>query len=154
MTTIGPGPRTNLLLRIAAVLWLIWGIVHVIAGSVVLSLDTTGAIQGIADGVDEATLELDYPDAVGAILNQHGWNLLWFGAVTLICAWFVWKRSLNAVVLAALVGGLADLGYFVFLDLGGYVNFLPGKLMTLVAAAAIISSFSAVYLGRQRADNA
>jgi hypothetical protein len=36
---------------------------------------------------------------------------------------------------------LADLGYFIFMDLGGYVNFIVGGLMTYVSAAAIILSF-------------
>ena len=85
---------------------------------------------------------------MGAIINQHGWNLLWIGTVTLICAWFIWRRSRAAVLLAALVGGLADIGYFLFLDLGDHVNFFPGTLMTIFSATAIITSFTAAYLGR------
>jgi hypothetical protein len=47
----------------------------------------------------------------------------------------------QAIFLAALTGGLADLGYFLFLDLGGYVNFIPGTLMTLISGEAIVLSF-------------
>lgn len=32
------------------------------------------------------------------------------------------------------------LGYFFFLDLGGYVHFVPGTVMTLISAAAILLS--------------
>ncbi len=39
-------------------------------------------------------LELGYPDAAGAIIDQHGFNLLWIGVVTLVCSWFIWHRSL------------------------------------------------------------
>lgn len=39
------------------------------------------------------------------------------------------------------VQGIADVGYFVFLDLGGYVNFVPGTLMTIFSATAITTSF-------------
>ncbi len=148
MTTIGQRPQVNALLRISAVLWVIWGLVHMLAGAMTMSRDTIGAVQGIADGVEPTTLESAYPDAVGAIINQHGFNLFWIGAVTLVCTWFIWQRSLTAVLLAALVGGLADIGYFVFLDLGGHVNFLPGTLMTIFSATAIVASFAAVYLGR------
>ncbi|MEM9135182.1 MAG: hypothetical protein AAF962_23590 [Actinomycetota bacterium] len=148
MTTITESARINVLLRIAAVLWVIWGLVHMFAGAITIGRDTTEAVQGIADGVDPDSLEVAYPDAAGAIIDQHGFNLLWIGAVTLICAWFIWRRSLNAVLLAALVGGLADIGYFLFLDLGGHVNFLPGTLMTIFSATAIITSFTAAYLGR------
>jgi len=143
MKTITETPRSVWLLRTAAVLWIIWGLVHMLAGVLTISGDTTEAVQAIADGVDEATLELDYPDAVGAIINQHGFNLLWIGTVTLVCAFFIWRRSVLAVFLAALVGGLADVGYFLFLDLGGYVNFVPGTLMTIFSATAIVASFVA-----------
>ncbi|MEM9562291.1 MAG: hypothetical protein AAGA93_06735 [Actinomycetota bacterium] len=148
MPTITERPPVNLLLRVAAALWVVWGLVHMFAGAITISRDTTEAVQGIADGVEPSTLELDYPDAAGAIIDQHGFNLFWIGAVTLVCAWFIWRRSRNAVFLAALVGGLADIGYFVFLDLGDHVNFVPGTLMTIFSATAIITSFTAAYLGR------
>ena len=77
-----------LLLKISAVLWVIWGLVHMLAGvlttNFVLTGDIASAIGGIADGVDAATLQMTYPDALGGILGQHGFNLLWFGVVTLI----------------------------------------------------------------------
>ncbi|MEM9913959.1 MAG: hypothetical protein AAF911_03250 [Planctomycetota bacterium] len=142
-------PVTTVLLRCAAVLWVIWGLVHVLAGFMTISQDTPQAIQTIADAVDPATLEMIYPDAAGAIVNQHGFNLLWIGAVTTICAPFVWMRRRSAIVLAALVAGLADLGYFLFLDLGGHVNFVPGTVMTIICAAAIICSAIAWRLSPQ-----
>lgn len=145
MKTITEGSRATWLLRVAAVLWIVWGLVHILAGVLTMSRDTTSAVQGIADGVEPALLELDYPDAAGAIINQHGFNLAWIGLVTLICAFFIWRRSVAAVFLAALVGGLADVGYFLFLDLGDHVNFVPGTVMTIFSASAIITSFVAYF---------
>ncbi len=136
--------------RVAAVLWVIWGLVHALAGVLTITQDTAGAAQGIADAVDHALLEMVYPDAVGAIMNQHGFNLLWIGVVTTVCAWFIWRRSPPAIFIGALVGGLADVGYFLFMDLGGYVNFVPGTVMTLVSSSAIILSFWA-YFSRKSA---
>ena len=139
----------SVLLKAAAVLWIIWGIVHMFAGIItmyhIISGDISSAVSGIADGVAPASLQMDYPAAAGAIIGQHGFNLLWIGTVTLICAFGIWKKSRNAIFLAALVGGLADLGYFLFMDLGGYVNFVPGTVMTLVSSAAIILSFYAYF---------
>ena len=133
--------------KIAAILWIIWGAVHIFAGimtdNFILSGDIKGAVSGIADAVDPASLEADYPAASGAVIGQHGFNLLWIGLVTLISAFFIWKENKNAIFLAAICGGLADLGYFLFMDLGGYVNFMPGTVMTLVSSAAIILSFVA-----------
>ncbi len=133
------------LLKISAVLWFIWGAVHTFAGVMTINFIVTGnissAIGGIADAVDSAGLQMDYPDALGAILGQHGFNLFWGGVVTLICSIWVWKHNKNAIFLAAIVGGLLDLGYFLFLDLGGFVHFMPGTIMTLFSSAAIILSF-------------
>lgn len=109
----------------------------------VLTGDISASVAGIADAVEPSLLQMDYPEASGAILGQHGFNLFWVGIVTFISAFFVWKGNQNAVFLAAIVGGLADLGYFLFLDLGGFVNFMPGTLMTFVSALAIILSFYA-----------
>ncbi|OEJ99741.1 hypothetical protein [Roseivirga misakiensis] len=143
----------SLLFKISAILWVFWGIVHIMAGvftiNFVLSDDISGAISGIADAVDPANVQRDYPDAAGAIISQHGFNLLWIGLVTLISAFYIWKKNKNAIFLAAITGGLADLGYFLFLDLGGFVNFMPGTLMTIVSSAAITLSFYAYFKGRK-----
>jgi|SRR6056297_691387 len=133
------------LLKTSAILWIVWGLVHIIAGILtmkgILTEDIPSSISGIADEVDPSLLQMDYPDALGALIGQHGFNLLWIGIVTFIAAFYVWKGNKNAIFLAAIVGGLADLGYFLFMDLGGYVNFIVGGLMTYVSAAAIILSF-------------
>ena len=140
MTTIAETSRVKTPLQVAAVLWVVWGLVHMFAGIVTMARDTPEAVGGIADAVDESVLDIAYPDAAGAIINQHGFNLFWIGAVTLVCAYFIWRRSMRAAFLAGLVGGLADIGYFVFLDLGGYVKFVPGTVMTIFSASAIVLS--------------
>lgn len=139
--TVDAPRKGQALLIIAAVLWFIWGLVHVFAGVMTMMLDTPMAVSGIADAVDPELLAMTYPDAAGAIINQHGFNLMWIGLVTTICAFFIARRSVPAIFLAALVGGLADVGYFVFLDLGGFVNFAPGTVMTLFSSAAVLISF-------------
>ena len=143
-------------LRIAAILWIIWGLVHVFAGVItdyhILSGDISAAVSGIADDVDPELLQRDYPAASGAIIGQHGFNLLWIGLVTFISAFYIWDGNKHAIFLAAITGGLADLGYFLFLDLGGYVKFLPGTLMTLVSSSAIILSFFAYFKSRKPTD--
>ena len=148
----------HILFKISAILWFIWGAVHILAGvmtdNFILSGDIAGAVSGIADAVNPETLQANYPDAAGAIIGQHGFNLLWIGITTLICSFFVWKGNKNAIFLAAITGGLADLGYFLFMDLGGYVNFMPGTVMTLVSSAAIILSFIAYFNNRSQETGA
>ena len=143
----------SLLFKISSVLWIIWGLVHVLAGVMtmkgILTNDITSSITGIADAVDPDTLQMDYPKAAGAIIGQHGFNLFWIGIVTFIAAFYVWKGNKHAIFLAAITGGLADLGYFLFMDLGGYVKFMPGTLMTIVSSLAIILSFYAHFKGNR-----
>ena len=131
----------KLAFKVAAVLWIIWGLVHMLAGTIVLSSDATGGFQAIADAVDPAALEATYHPAVGGILNQHGWNLAWFGLATFIGAFLIWRQNMTAIWVTGMVGGLADAGYLLFVDVPGFVNFMPGTVMTLVSGAAILLSF-------------
>ncbi|MFK7904116.1 MAG: hypothetical protein AB8B69_03280 [Chitinophagales bacterium] len=135
----------SILLKISAVLWIIWGFVHIFAGLMTMYFITSGdissSISGIADAVAPATLQMVYPAATGAVIGQHGFNLFWIGIVTFVCAFFIWKKNGNAIFLAAITGGLTDLGYFLFMDLGGFVHFVPGTVMTFISSAAIILSF-------------
>ena len=131
----------KLALRAAAILWVIWGLVHALAGIIVLVGDATSGFTAIADAIDPAVLSADYHGAVGGILYQHGWNLLWFGVVTMIGGALIWRANMTAVWVTGMVGGLADLGYLVFVDVPGYVNFFPGTLMTFVSGSAILVSF-------------
>lgn len=139
----------SLFFKISSIAWVIWGLVHILAGVMtmkfVLSGDVSASLSGIADNVSPENLKMDYHDAAGAVIGQHGFNLFWIGLVTFISAFFVWKGNKNAIFLAAITGGLADLGYFLFLDLGGYVHFLPGTVMTLISGTAIALSFYAYY---------
>ena len=102
--------------------------------------DTPDAIAAIADAVDPAVLAGPHHDAAGAVINQHGFNLLWIGLTTTICAIFIWRGNQTAVFIAGLTGGLADVGYFLFLDLGDFVHFVLGTGMTLVSSTAILLS--------------
>jgi len=146
--------KTSVLLKASSILWIIWGIVHIFAGVLtmkgILTNDISSSVSGIADAVEPSIVQMDYSEASGAIIGQHGFNLFWIGIVTFISAFFVWKGNRNAIFLAAITGGLADLGYFLFMDLGGFVNFVPGTVMTIVSSLAIILSFYAYFKTRNK----
>jgi len=124
-------------LRVSAVLWVLWGIVHAFFGVAVMSMDASQGFAAIAAGVAPEAVGGEYHPAVAAILNQHAWNLLWFGLVTTIGGVMTWRRNMTAIWVCAMVGGLADSGYLVFIDFGGFATFVPGTLMTLIAGSAI-----------------
>ncbi len=146
--------NTKVAYKVASLLWIIWGLIHIFAGvmtvSFILKGDMAAAVGGIADAVDPAVLQMAYPEAAGAVIGQHGFNLLWIGTVTFISAFYIWKAKAAAIFIAALVGGLADVGYFLFMDLGGYVNFMPGTVMTIVSALAVIISFVAYFRSKRQ----
>ncbi len=129
------------LLRLTCLLWVIWGLVHMIAGVIVISSDASAGFAAIADAVPPELMATDYHEATGGILNQHGWNLFWGGLVTVSGGGFIWRGNITAIWVTAMVGGLLDLGYFVFVDIPGYVHFVPGTLMTIISATAIVISF-------------
>lgn len=146
--------KTSILLKASSILWIIWGIVHILAGVMtmkgILTNDISSSVAGIADAVEPSLVQMEYSEASGAIIGQHGFNLFWIGIVTFISAFFVWKGNRNAIFLAAITGGLADLGYFLFMDLGGFVNFVPGIVMTIVSSLAIILSFYVYFKTRNK----
>ena len=127
-------------LKVAACLWVIWGLVHMLAGVMVIAQTTSQGFAVIADAVDPMLLVAEHHPAVGGVLGQHGFNLFWFGAVTLIGAIFIYRMNLIAIWVTGMVGGLADLGYLAFVNLPGYVNFVPGTVTSLVSASAIALS--------------
>ena len=128
-------------LKIATVLWVIWGLVHAFAGIIVLTSDASSGFAAIADAIDAEALKAEYHAAVGGILNQHGWNLLWFGVATIIGGLLIWRGNMTAIWVTGMVDGLADLGYLLFVDFPGYVNFFPGTLMTFISGSAVLLSF-------------
>lgn len=141
----------KLSLKAAAILWVIWGLVHTLAGVMVLSSDATGGFQAIADGVDPVALEAVYHPAVGGVLNQHGWNLGWFGIATILGGVMIWRQNITAIWVTGMIGGLADIGYLLFVDFPSYVNFFPGTVMTFISAAAVLLSFWVWFSARRTA---
>lgn len=133
----------TVVLKLISVLWLIWGFVHVFAGVITISRSAPDSVAGVADAVDPAEFTGSYHAAADALINQHGFNLAWIGLVTMICAVLIWRNKshlLYVLLLAAITGGLADVGYFIFMDLGGFVHFMPGTVMTIFSGAAIVLS--------------
>lgn len=143
--------RQALALKVSAVLWVIWGLVHMLAGILVIPVDAGAGFAAIADAVDPSELAGDYHPAVNGILDQHGWNLLWGGLVTVVGAVFIWRKNLTAIWVTGMVGGLLDVGYLIFVDFPGFVHFVPGTLMTFISGSAVALSFW-VWLSNRSAD--
>jgi len=150
-----PDKQSQWLFRASAILWVIWGLVHLMAGlmttKLISSARTAEAMHGILSAVELSALELSYTPAIEAVLLQHAFNLGWFGLVTVIAGVLVWRRSTTAVMFASIVGGLADTGYFLYVDLGGFA-LPPGPQMTWICAAAILTGVAAAWREKRGAE--
>lgn len=127
--------------RVAAVLWAMWGALHLVAG---LSVLTTFAseVVGVPESVQLTVMGGDLPFYVRRTLAEHSFNNTWFGLVVLVGSLLVWKRSRLGVFLCTIVGGLAHVGFTIFLVVPGYSNAV-GVAMTLIAAGAFTLSVAA-----------
>ncbi len=89
--------KTSILLKASSILWIIWGIIHIFAGIMtmkgILTNDISSSVAGIADAVEPSLVQMEYSEASGAIIGQHGFNLFWIGIVTFISSFFVWKGN-------------------------------------------------------------
>ncbi len=135
--------------RVAAVLWAMWGALHLVAG---LSVVTTLAseVVGVPESVQLTVMGGELPFHVRRTLAEHSFNNTWFGLVVLVGSVLVWKRSRLGVFVCTIVGGLAHLGFTIFLVVPGYSNAV-GIAMTLIAASAVALSVAA-QLGAKTSD--
>jgi len=149
---MAPGGNT-LLLRSSAVLWVVWGIFHLLLGIALVVFvgaeHPTGQLWEIPELLDITMMDNPARFAAIASLKQHAYNLAWIGAVVTVGASFVWRGNPLGIFFNALVAGFADLGYFIFFDLAGYAD-PPGPQMTWICIGAIVLSFAA-HFGSQRA---
>ncbi|NQV36438.1 MAG: hypothetical protein HQ509_00340 [Candidatus Marinimicrobia bacterium] len=133
----------NLLLKISTVLWGIWGVFHLLIGVLMVATfsgsDSEGNLKAIPVVLDFVMNGMSMPFPILASLKQHAFNLGWIGAVVTIGSYYIWKKKPNTIILCAIVGGFADLGYFIFVDLAGYAQ-PPATQMTWISASAIILS--------------
>jgi len=123
------------LFRATAVLWALWGLLHfAFAFPFVWALHQ--GVEGLPASVLMDMAGQEAPLHVTQALMEHGFNNAWFGLVVSVGSLFVWRGRQDAVVLCSLVGGLAHLGFTLFVVLPGYADAI-GVTMTGVVAAAL-----------------
>lgn len=139
--------NASLITKIIATLWVIWAFFHVVPGIISMVSAVNGDlswVEALEPAANSGQLAADYPTEVFAILviyGQHAFNLFWFGLVTFVAAIYIWRQqSWVAMLIAAVVGGFADLGVVIFIDIfGGYAS-LFGTVILLIALSAIVLS--------------
>ena len=128
--------------RIGAVLFALWGLIHVAGGIFMSSALREGGAAGYlaltATALDPKVMAAT-PDLAGvnATLAFHAWNLTWIGALVFVVAIALnWRNRVTGFWLnVALVSG-ADIGLLTFLILPGVMRLqdgLPGLVLWLPA---------------------
>ncbi len=118
-----------ILARTGSILYILWGVLHIVAAFKVYTLGQT--------------LE---PDMVQGRVLQDAWNLLFFALFGMAVAIkYNWRNNklgywLNFVVISA-----GDVGFIIFLLIPGYVPLVPGALGPLLWLLALGFSTAALY---------
>ncbi len=125
--------------RITSILWGLWGFVHLLGGLTMLFV-LKGGLESVPESVDVKNLP---PLHIVPTLMEHNFNNLWFGLTILIASFFVWKANRNAVLFCSIVGGLAHLGFAIFIVFPGHSD-LVGVVLSFVVLAAIVFGIIAI----------
>jgi hypothetical protein len=111
------------LVRIGAVFYILWGVLHVIAG-----------LQGFINPPEQAAVGY-----VAASLMQHSYNLIWFGVVSVIIAVFwIWRLDKTGYWMNLVLVSLADIGWLVFVVFPGHYDFVEGMIGPILWAFAVV----------------
>lgn len=126
--------------KIGAIIYILWGILHIIGGGYMLAEADPGAQLGMLSSHNvSGSLPSEMGTIIHASLSFHAFNLLWLGALALAVAVTLnWKNDhigywLNLSVVAA-----ADIGMIIFLLLPGHLAIaeaFPGPVLWFLAAA-------------------
>jgi len=119
----------NIFAKLGAVVYVIWGVLHIEAARKVYAL--------------AETLE---PGMVQGRLEQDAWYLLFFALFGIAVGIALnWKNSSLGYWLNLIVISAADLGYIIFVLIPGYVPVMPGAIGPIVWLVALSLSTLALF---------
>jgi len=133
---------SKIIFRITSILWGLWGFVHLFGGLFMLSF-LGGGVKNLPESVLMKMMGNEMPLPIVPTLMEHNFNNTWFGLVILIGSFFVWKENRNAVLFCCIVGGLAQIGYAIFIVFPGHST-LPGVVINFVFLVAIVFGIIAI----------
>jgi len=114
-----------------AISYVLWGIMHAMIGIQILLINlgqsTHEVITSLYSDSGPVSSPLQLGSVVSAIMNQHAWNLLWFGifAVVVGAVWN-WRNSRAGYWANLAVVSLADIGFIVAVLIPGYIKLSMG----------------------------
>jgi hypothetical protein len=132
--------------RIAALVYLLWGLVHVVGGAAMLNACSAGPenflrmLSGDQTAVlaDAASTRSVWGFlAANEVFAFHSFNIIWLGLIACVVAIRMnWKNSVAGFWLNLAIVGFADLGLIVFMVVPGVMHLsdaLIGPILFVVA---------------------
>ena len=108
--------------RIGALLYLLWGLLHIVAAFKVYSLGQT-LEQGMLQGR----------------IFQGAWNLLFFAVFGIVVAvLYNWKNNQMGYWLNFVVVSMTDVGFIITILLPGYLPVFPGAIGPILWLLALV----------------
>ncbi len=127
--------------RIAAILFLLWGLLH-ITGGIMMLLAGHEAYCMVGTGLPASQLPTFPGVAESAIIAFHSFNLIWLGIlVSIIAIAFNWKNNKEGLIINSVIAVMADIGLFYFLLMPGIMNLTDGLPGLFLAVGAIVFGF-------------
>ena len=118
-----------ILARTASILYVIWGVLHIVAAFKVYTLGQS--------------LE---PGMVQGRIYQDAWNLLFFAVFGIAVAIkHNWRNSKLGYWLNLVVVSAGDIGFIIAILIPGYLPLVPGALGPLLWLLALAFSTAAIY---------
>lgn len=118
-----------ILARTGSILYLLWGVLHIIAAFKVYALG-----QSIES------------DMIQGRIFQNAWNLLFFAIFGMVIAIkYNWHNSKLGYWLNLVVVSAGDIGFIIFLLIPGYIPLITGALGPLLWILALAFSTAAIY---------
>ena len=118
-----------ILARTGSILYILWGVLHIVAAFKVYALGQS--------------LE---PEMIQGRIFQGAWNLLFFALFGITVAIkYNWHNSKLGYWLNLVVVSAGDIGFIIFLLIPGYLPLVPGALGPLLWLLALAFSTAAIY---------
>lgn len=127
--------------RIGAILFGLWGILHIVGGGSILAAVAESPATGFAVYRDSAGT---FPAIAGSILGYLAFLIAVAGLAVTLVAWRLnWRNSALGLGVNTAIAGVLDLGLVLFLLLPGYVSVGEASIgVSLLIAATLFGGIA------------
>lgn len=128
-----------------AISYVLWGVMHAMIGIQILMINLGKSSRDVISTLYRDAGPVLTPEqlgnVVGAIMNQHAWNLLWFGVFAVVVgAVYNWRNSRAGYWANLAVVSLADIGFIVAILIPGYIDPIIGVWGPILWLLAVLFS--------------